>query len=90
MTFALKLNVTYIWNDSLCIVQDDPTDWDIESTKMADVYQNVCLTLSATASPGNSYGCYDEQLVAGDATEIHLLQDYPGTPIIAVQNSLQH
>ncbi|UPK89627.1 hypothetical protein LCI18_000562 [Fusarium solani-melongenae] len=30
-----QLGIKYIWIDSLCIVQDDATEWDIEAAKMA-------------------------------------------------------
>jgi hypothetical protein len=35
------IGIQYIWIDSLCIIQKEPdlADWNIESTKMADVYQ---------------------------------------------------
>lgn len=45
-----KLNIRYLWIDSLCIVQDDEDDWEIESAKMASVYQNAYVTIAATAS----------------------------------------
>lgn len=41
------LNVQYLWIDSLCIIQDDVTDWEIESANMAKVYSNALLTISA-------------------------------------------
>ncbi|KAK4206688.1 heterokaryon incompatibility protein-domain-containing protein [Rhypophila decipiens] len=41
------LGIPYIWIDSLCIIQDDKEDWAREATRMADVYRNAVLTLSA-------------------------------------------
>lgn len=38
---ALQLGINYIWIDSLCIVQDDSDDWDRESVRMADYYQQA-------------------------------------------------
>ncbi|KAK1751163.1 heterokaryon incompatibility protein-domain-containing protein [Echria macrotheca] len=43
------LGFRYIWIDSLCIIQDDQEDWMVESTKMADVYQNAILNIAATS-----------------------------------------
>jgi hypothetical protein len=47
---ARKLNIRFLWIDSLCIIQDDEHDWEIESAKMASVYQNAYFTIAATAS----------------------------------------
>ncbi|KEZ45316.1 hypothetical protein SAPIO_CDS2120 [Scedosporium apiospermum] len=41
------LGVQYLWIDSLCIIQDDATDWEIESANMAKVYSNALLVISA-------------------------------------------
>ncbi|PQE20233.1 heterokaryon incompatibility protein [Rutstroemia sp. NJR-2017a BBW] len=51
-----RLEIQYIWIDSLCIVQDDPLDWQAEAAQMATVYQNAYLTLSATAASDGSGG----------------------------------
>ncbi|KAF2812942.1 HET-domain-containing protein [Mytilinidion resinicola] len=58
ITVTRKLGYQYIWIDSICIIQDDSRDWQIESAKMAQIYQNSCLTIAATASPDGSKGCF--------------------------------
>jgi hypothetical protein len=40
-----RLGVSHIWIDSLCIVQDDPEDWEREASRMADIYQNALVTM---------------------------------------------
>ncbi|KAJ0419594.1 heterokaryon incompatibility protein-domain-containing protein [Aspergillus carlsbadensis] len=45
-----KLGMQYIWIDSLCIIQDDIRDWQVESSKMASVYRNGHFTIAATQS----------------------------------------
>lgn len=47
---ARSLRVRYLWIDSLCIQQDDPSDWEIEAGRMADVYHNAYLTIAATSA----------------------------------------
>jgi len=37
--------IRYIWIDSLCIIQDSPDDWEVQSRKMCDIYSNADLTL---------------------------------------------
>ncbi|KAK8228360.1 heterokaryon incompatibility protein-domain-containing protein, partial [Phyllosticta capitalensis] len=50
------LGESYIWIDSLCIIQDCREDWYQESAKMASIYQNSLLTLAATTSTNSSEG----------------------------------
>ena len=47
---ARKLNVRYVWIDSLCIIQDDEDDWARESAVMNKVYMNSLCTIAADAS----------------------------------------
>lgn len=41
------LGIRYVWADCLCIIQDDAADWEHEASRMADVYSNAYLTISA-------------------------------------------
>jgi hypothetical protein len=54
---TLDLNFQYIWIDSLCIIQDDPQDWQREAANMASVFLEATLTLSATSSFNSLGGC---------------------------------
>jgi hypothetical protein len=56
ITFGLGLE--YLWIDSICIIQRDRADWEIESTKMGYVYANAICTISATASDNAHGGCF--------------------------------
>ena len=47
---AHNLGVSYIWIDSVCIVQDDADDWKKESARMADYYQHAWLTIASTVT----------------------------------------
>jgi Heterokaryon incompatibility protein (HET) len=51
------LGLRYLWMDSLCIIQDDRLDWEIESSQMADIYSNCTLCISATSSADSNGGC---------------------------------
>ncbi len=42
-----RLGARYLWIDSLCIIQDSHTDWESESSRMAQIYNHSALTLSA-------------------------------------------
>jgi hypothetical protein len=54
---TLDLHIQYIWIDSLCIIQDDPEDWQREAAKMASIFRDATLTLSATTSSNCLGGC---------------------------------
>jgi hypothetical protein len=41
-----KPRLQYIWIDSLCIVQDDPEEWQVESLAMAEIYGGAIFTLA--------------------------------------------
>ncbi|RSL85424.1 hypothetical protein CDV31_016566, partial [Fusarium ambrosium] len=49
-----QLGIDYIWIDSLCIVQDDKVDWEIESAKMAQYYSRAHLTIAVETSPNGT------------------------------------
>jgi hypothetical protein len=37
------LGISFLWIDSLCIIQDDAADWEAESGNMASIYENSYL-----------------------------------------------
>lgn len=45
-----SLGVAYLWIDALCIIQDSLNDWENEASKMASIYSNAYLTMSASES----------------------------------------
>ena len=53
-----KLHVRYLWIDSLCIIQDDPNDWEKEAICMCDVYQNALLTIAAAHATDGTVGLF--------------------------------
>lgn len=61
--YCLRLGISYLWIDALCIIQDSPDDWQVHSSKMADVYQNAFITLAATSAADGSVGCFPHQAV---------------------------
>jgi hypothetical protein len=52
------LSFDYIWIDSLCIIQDNARDWEIESGQMASIYSNSYLTIAATKSSNGHGGLF--------------------------------
>lgn len=58
ITIARKLQIPFLWIDSLCIVQDSEQDWHHESALMSSIYRNSVLTISATGAVDGSHGCF--------------------------------
>ena len=58
ITVTRKLNVPYVWIDSLCIIQDDEEDWAREAGQMSRIYQFSLLTVAATGAENTSRGCF--------------------------------
>lgn len=45
-----SVGISYIWIDSLCIVQDDAEDWQREASGTEDICEKSHLTIAATAA----------------------------------------
>jgi hypothetical protein len=51
-----ELGLKYLWIDSLCIIQRDKDDWDAESSRMAETYENGFLNLATSYSSDSNGG----------------------------------
>ncbi|KAL6692965.1 heterokaryon incompatibility domain-containing protein [Trichoderma pleuroticola] len=56
---SVKLGLRYLWIDSLCIIQDDHGDWEMEAAKMADIYRQSYINLAASAAHDAHGGIID-------------------------------
>lgn len=45
-----SVSIRYLWVDSLCIIQDDESDWQLESSVMCLVYNNAIVTIVVLSS----------------------------------------
>lgn len=70
ISITLALGFSYIWIDSLCIIQDDEQDWAKEAAMMKDVFEHCSINLSATAAPDSSQSNFTHR----DPTSIPLLE----------------
>ncbi|KAF4458287.1 serine threonine kinase [Fusarium albosuccineum] len=50
------LHLKYLWIDSLCIIQNDSHDWDVESKRMEQVFSSSYCTLAASCASDTSDG----------------------------------
>ncbi|KAJ9611377.1 hypothetical protein H2200_004561 [Cladophialophora chaetospira] len=74
ISITRSLGFRYLWIDSLCIVQDSPLDWELESAKMGDIYRNAVLTISASASANTTIGILHTYRPANSTTLKHRLR----------------
>ena len=56
VTITRRLGIQYLWIDSLCIIQDDRSDWEKESARMATIFRESYLTISATMAKDSTEG----------------------------------
>lgn len=71
-----RLGFRYIWIDSLCILQDSKEDWEYHASRMAQIYSNSQLTISASGGADSSHGCFSSRL-----QEPYILQSLDSRPI---------
>ena len=58
ITFTWTLGIRRIWIDSLCIIQDDNADWQVQGAQMGSIYSNSHLTISAVRSSNADDGLF--------------------------------
>lgn len=55
-----EVGIPYLWIDSLCIVQDDPADWEQEAAAMTSVYEGAQITIAAAWSEDADSGLFHD------------------------------
>jgi hypothetical protein len=58
-----ELGLQYLWIDSLCIIQNDLQDWEVEASLMSTVYRGSHINIAAAAAINGNGGCFQEKLV---------------------------
>ncbi|KAI3559243.1 hypothetical protein CABS03_07562 [Colletotrichum abscissum] len=53
-----SLGISYLWIDSLCIVQDDQAEWELEASRMGDFYAGSLITIAASDAWDSEGGCF--------------------------------
>jgi hypothetical protein len=56
-----QLGFSYIWIDSLSIIQDSLADWQNESPQMCNVYKRSYCNIAATSATDDTEGCFWER-----------------------------
>jgi hypothetical protein len=50
ITTTRRLEIRYLWIDTLCFLQDDLEDWAANAGNMSAIYSNATIVLAATWS----------------------------------------
>ncbi|KAK4031535.1 heterokaryon incompatibility protein-domain-containing protein [Parachaetomium inaequale] len=58
MEVVRRVGHRYLWIDSLCIIQDDRKDFEVECSRMHLVYSQALCTIVASDSPDGDGGCF--------------------------------
>jgi hypothetical protein len=45
--FARRLEIDWLWIDSLCIIQDSEVDWAVQAANTCDIYPTSLITIAA-------------------------------------------
>lgn len=89
---ARALSVKYIWIDSLCIIQDDAADWEVESSRMQDVYANAYLTIGVAVAASDKEGFLGPRTSCPTPLDFH----FPGSQLqtqvakLEVRQAIKH
>lgn len=82
MAIALRLGITYIWVDSLCIIQDDDQDKERDISRMHEIYSQAFCTVVSDASNSAEVGCFKDRDPACVATfSVPLPTSKDGAPV---------
>ncbi|KAF7509107.1 hypothetical protein GJ744_008334 [Endocarpon pusillum] len=70
---ARKLEVQYIWIDSICILQKtdtDPGDFQEEAKSMESIYASAYCVISASSAEGMNSGFWSDERLKGTAIQL--------------------
>ncbi len=56
-----KFGCKYLWIDSLCIIQDDRKDWEVEATLMQQYYKHSFVTIAAVDGNNSNAGIFRDR-----------------------------
>ncbi|EPE25881.1 hypothetical protein GLAREA_01793 [Glarea lozoyensis ATCC 20868] len=61
MKFMRRLGVSYVWIDSLCILQDSGKDWYSESAKIADIFAGSWCNIATVSSLDDTHTLHPDR-----------------------------
>jgi len=76
---AQRLDIQYLWVDSLCIIQDSAPDKIREISKMGDTYRKATVTIAAASARGVTEGFLFDRLPDDPSLPFYLSHSTSGT-----------
>ncbi|KAK0280069.1 hypothetical protein LTR35_008219 [Friedmanniomyces endolithicus] len=58
VTIVQRFGISYLWVDTLCILQDDPQDLAREIANMHNIYSNAVCNIAASDAEADDEGCF--------------------------------
>ncbi|KAK0671445.1 heterokaryon incompatibility protein-domain-containing protein [Cercophora samala] len=83
-----QLGMEYIWIDAICIIQDNPADWEREAGRMAEVYGNARVTLAALSASTVTEGFLHLKRSPAVMTQ-ELIDGYGGTSLLVAKEGVR-
>lgn len=73
VTACRKLAFSYIWIDSLCIIQGDSSDWEQECAIMSEIYANASVTIAGAAAGNARTGfLHKREPISGQSCDVQV------------------
>jgi Heterokaryon incompatibility protein (HET) len=85
-----KLEIQYLWIDSLCIIQDSAEDKAIEISKMSQIYKEAIVTISAAVASDCGHGFLEDRKEVRDRLDASFFLPYALTDEIEAEDLPQY
>ncbi|KAM0249525.1 hypothetical protein ACHAQJ_009031 [Trichoderma viride] len=87
-----RLNINHLWVDALCIIQDSKEDWELESARMATVYQNAFITIAAASASTSDQGflASPTPYITADTFILNMVNEYDKSGILKARIQPSH
>lgn len=71
ITVTDALGYCFLWIDSLCIIQDNKTDWEHECPRMASIYQGSVVTLAGPTAKDSHAGLLHGRMLLDEPSDMY-------------------
>ncbi|KAH9204012.1 heterokaryon incompatibility protein-domain-containing protein [Leptodontidium sp. 2 PMI_412] len=86
-----RLDVKHLWVDCLYIIQDDERDWELDSSKMAAVYENATFVIAPASLENPEWSLFSrpqDPILTGIYRKVEVIEEPLGTRAWALQEKI--